>query len=136
MPARTVRIFLVCTGVYFAGAHLSRAQEAASSNLPDQFQTGEMIQIQKPKKKKAESSSQTVATAPKQNTPPVPEQIPAAVETPTHVVPTEEKKAEPNPSAASIPPSQKPATPTEQATPAEEPEVVAVPSEKKSRPRK
>ena len=33
-----------------------------------------MIQIHKPKKKKAESTSQTVATAPKQDTAPVPEQ--------------------------------------------------------------
>ena len=54
MPARTVSVFVVCTGVCFAGAHLKQAQEATSANLPDQFQTGEMIQIHKPKKKKAE----------------------------------------------------------------------------------
>ena len=57
MPARTVSVFVVCTGVCFAGAHLTRAQEATSANLPDQFQTGEMIQIHKPKKKKAESTA-------------------------------------------------------------------------------
>ena len=74
MPARTVSVFVVCTGVCFAGAHLTQAQEATSANLPDQFQTGEMIQIHKPKKKKTESISQTVATAPKQDTAPVPEQ--------------------------------------------------------------
>ena len=51
-------LVVVCTGVCFAGAHLSRAQEATSANLPDQFQTGEMIQIHKPKKKKAEATSQ------------------------------------------------------------------------------
>ena len=56
MPARIVSAFVVCTGVCFAGAHLARAQEATSANLPDQFQTGEMIQIHKPKKKKAEPS--------------------------------------------------------------------------------
>jgi TonB family protein len=116
---------------------LSRAQEATSSNLPDQFQTGEMIQIQKPKKKKAEATSQTLATVPTQDTAPVPEHTPpAAEEVPTQIAPTEEKKPAPNHSNASMPPSQKPATPTEQAPPADEPAVVAVPTEKKHRPRK
>ena len=96
MPARTVRVFVVCTGVCFASAHLSRAQEATSANLPDQFQTGEMIQIHKPKKKKAETTSQTVATAPKQDAAPVPDQTPAAEEVPTQIAPAEEKKAVPN----------------------------------------
>ena len=136
MPARTVSLFVVCTGVCFAGAHLSRAQEAASASLPDQFQTGEMIQIQKPKKKKAESNSQTLATAPKQDTAPVPEQMPAVEEAPTHIVPAEEKKTEPTQSAASIPPSQKAPSPTEQPPSAEEPEIVAVSAERKPRPKK
>jgi TonB family protein len=128
---------VVCSGVCFAGAHLSRAQEATSANLPDQFQTGEMIQTQKAKKKKAEATSQILATVPTQDTAPVPEHtLPAAEEVPTRIAPAEEKKAEPNQSAASMPPTQKPATPTEQAPSAEEPEVVAVPVEKKSRPRK
>ena len=132
MPARIVRAFIVCTGVCFAGAHLGRAQEATSASLPDQFQTGEMIQIQKPKKKKAEPTSQIAATAPKQETAPVPEQtLPGAEQ-----VPPEEKKAAPNGSTASMPPSQKPATPAEQAPSAEEPEVVSVPAEKKPRPKK
>jgi TonB family protein len=136
MPARLMRVLVVCTGVCFAGVHLSQAQEATSANLPDQFQTGEMIQIQKPKKKKAKSTSRTVATAPKQSTAPVPEQSPAAEEMPTPTGPAEEKKAEPNQSTASMPPTQKAATPTEEAPPAEEPEVVAVHAEKKPRPRK
>ena len=136
MPARTVSVFAVCTGVCFAGAHLGRAQEATSASLPDQFQTGEMIQIKKPKKKKTESNSQTIAAAPNQDTAPVPEQMPAAEEVPTHIAPAEEKKAEPKQSTASMPPSQKSATPAEQAPSAEEPEVVAVPAEKKHRPRK
>jgi periplasmic protein TonB len=136
MPARTVRVFVVCTGVCFASAHLSRTQEATSANLPDQFQTGEMIQIHKPKKKKAETTSQTVATAPKQGAAPVPDQTPAAEEVPTQIAPAEEKKAVPNGSPASMPPNQKPATPVEQAAPAEEPTVVAVPAERKPRPRK
>ncbi len=65
MPARTVSAFVVCTGVCFAGAHLTQAQEATSANLPDQFQTGEMIQIHKPKKKKAEPTSQIVGNGSK-----------------------------------------------------------------------
>ena len=96
MPARGVSVFLVCTGVCFAGAHLTQAQEATSASLPDQFQTGEMIQIHKPKKKKAEPTSQIAATAPKQDTAPVPEQTPVAEEAPTQIAPPEEKKAEPN----------------------------------------
>jgi len=127
---------VVCTGVAFAGAHLTRAQEATSANLPDQFQTLEMSPAPKSKKKKAEPSSPTLATAPKQNTAPVPEQTAHVEEVPTQIAPTEDKKAEPNRSTASMPSSQKPATPTEQAPPAEEPAVVAMPAEKKLRPRK
>jgi TonB family protein len=137
MRSRGGVLVVVCTGICFADAHLMQAQEATSANLPDQFQTGEMIQIHKPKKKKAESISKTVATAPKQDTAPVPEHtLPAAEEVTTPIPPPEEKKAEPNRNPASIPPSQKPATPTEQAPPVEEPEVAAAPPEKKHRPKK
>src|SRR5947208_15861719 len=99
MPDRTVSLFVVCASIYFAGAHWSRAQEATSANLPDQFQTGEMIQIHKPKKKKAEST-QRVATSPKQNTAPVPEQTSAAEKVPAQIAPAEGKKPEPNRSNA------------------------------------
>jgi TonB family protein len=137
MPARTVSVLVVCTGVCFTSAHWSRAQEATSANLPDQFQTGEMIQTQKAKKKKAKATSQTLATVPTQDTAPVPEHtLSAAEEVPPQIAPTEEKKAEPNHSNASMPPSQKPAVPSEQAPSAEEPEVVAVPAEKKPRAKK
>ena len=115
MPARIVSVFVVCTGVCFASAHLMQAQEATSANLPDQFQTGEMIQIHKPKKKKAEPTSQITATAPKQDTAPVPEQPLASEEGPTQIAPVVEKKAVPNGSPASMPPSQKPAPTIEQA---------------------
>jgi TonB family protein len=136
MPARGVSLFVVCTGVCFAGAQLSRAQEATSANLPDQFQTGEMIQIQKPKKKKGESNSKKVATAVKEDTPPVPEQMPTVDEVPTPIAPAEEKKLEPHPNTVSMPLTQKAATPTEPAPSTEEPAVVAVPRERKIRPRK
>jgi protein TonB len=135
MPARIVSAFLVCTGVCFVGAEVTQAQEATSANLPDQFQTGEMIRIYKSKKKKAESASQSVATAPKQDTAPVPEQPLASEEGPAQIAPGQ-KKLEPNPSTASMPPSQKPAPTIEQASSAEEPEVVAAPAEKKHRSRK
>jgi TonB family protein len=115
MAARTMSVFVLCTAVCLAGAHMSQGQEATSANLPDQFQTGEMIQIHKPKKKKSEPSSQTVATAAKQDAASVPEQLPAAAEeVPTQVAPAEEKKIEPNRNAPSVPPSQRAATPTEQ----------------------
>jgi TonB family protein len=133
MRARGAVLTVVCTGVALAGAHPTQAQEAASANLPDQFQTGEMIQIQKPKKKKAESRSRTLATAAKQNAAPVPEQTPAAEEVPTHMAPPEEKNTEPNRSTTSVVPTQKPETPTEQAPPAEESAVAAEPAEKKPR---
>jgi TonB family protein len=135
MTSRIVSLFVVGTGVCFAGAHLSRAQEAASANLPDQFQTGEMIQASKSKKKKGESPSKTLATAPTQDIAPVPEQPLAAVEEPPPAIPpAEEKKTEPNRSTASMPLSQKPAAPTEQPASAEESAPVVV--ERKPRPKK
>ena len=136
MRSRGRVLVVACTVVCFAGAHLTQAQEATSANLPDQFQTGEMIQIHKQKKKKAESISKTVATAPKQDTAPVPEQPLASEEGPAQIAPAVEKKAEPDRSTASMPPSQKPASTIEQAHPAEEPAVVAVPAERKHRSRK
>ena len=136
MPARRVRFLVVCTGVCFASVPLSRAQEATSANLPDQFQTGEMIQIQKPRKKKAGSTSKTVATASKQETAPIPEQTPVAEEMPTQIAPAEEKKPEPNRTTASMPPIQKLTTPNKEVRSTEEPTVEAVRPEKKVRPRK
>src|SRR5258708_22769405 len=106
MPARTVSIFAVCTGVCFAGAHLMQAQEATSANLPDQFQTGEMIQIHKQKKKKAESISKTVATAPKQDTAPVPAPPLASEKEPVQIAPRVEKTAQPDTITAAMPPHQ------------------------------
>jgi len=87
---------VVCACVAFAGAQPAQAQEATSANLPDQFQTGEMIPIKKSKKKKTESTSQIVATSTEQNTAPVPEQTPTAKELPA-VTATEEKHAQPSP---------------------------------------
>jgi TonB family protein len=136
MRARIVSVFVVCTGICFAGTHLAHAQEATSANLPDQFQTGEMIQIQKPKKKKGGSNSKKVATAVKQDTAPVPEEMPAVEEMPAPVAPAEEKKVEPNRNTASTPITEKPTAPSEQASSAEESTAVAVPHTRKSRTKK
>src|ERR1041385_2182395 len=57
-------------GVLIA-THVVRGQEATSANLPDQFQTGEMIEVQKPKTKKVHPRSKAVATTPKQQIAPV-----------------------------------------------------------------
>src|SRR5436190_4032130 len=100
MRVRRAVLGVAWTGVALAGAQLARAQEATSANLPDQFQTGEMIQIQKSKKKKA--NSQSPATAPNQNTAPVPDQPLAAEESPPLTVPSVEKKREATPVPATM----------------------------------
>lgn len=134
MPACNLSLVIVCTGVCFAGVQLCQAQEATSANLPDQFQTGDMIQMQKSKKKKAEAKSPTVATATKEETAPVPEQMPAVEEVRTQIAPVEEKKRAPDRNTASLLATQKPETPTELESSAEEPAVVPVRHTKKTRP--
>jgi len=101
MRVRRAVLTVAWTGVALAGGELAPAQEATSANLPDQFQTGEMLQIQKSKKKKPESNSQSPATVPNQNTAPVSGQPLAAEELPPLIVPSAEKKSE----AASVPPT-------------------------------
>jgi TonB family protein len=134
MRASRVILAIACTGVAFAGVRVIRAQEATSANLPDQFQTGEMMQIHKSKKKKVESTSQIAATAPEQNTAPVPEQMPTAEELPG-VVATQEKHVEPSP-AVETKQNITSARITKSAPPPEEsaPEIAV--EEKKPRPRK
>ena len=95
MRVRRAFLAVAWTSVALVGAQLARAQEANSANLPDQFQTGEMIQIQKSKKKK--TNSQNPATAPNQNTAPVPDQPLTAEELPPVNVPSAEKKSEATP---------------------------------------
>ena len=136
MSARIVSAFFASAGFCFAGTHLTHAQEATSANLPDQFQTGEILQVHKTNKKKTGSISKAVATTPNQDTAPVPEQPLAAEEVPTQTAPPEDKRSEPDRSSASMPPSHKPAAPTEQAPPAEEPAVTVMPREKKHRARR
>src|SRR5262245_10387756 len=136
MRVRTAVLTVAWSGVAFAGAHVARAQEATSANLPDQFQTGEMIQIQKSKKKRGESNSQTLATASKQNTAPTAEQTPPAEELPPLIVPSAEKKGEATPVPAAIGSSQTPPRPIEQSVaPQESPPTIASVA-RKPRPKK
>jgi len=95
MRATGVILAIVCAGVPFADVHVTRAQEATSANLPDQFHPWESTPASNSKKKKTQSSSQSLATAPKQNVPPAPQQTPATEELPT-VMPAEEKHPEPS----------------------------------------
>jgi periplasmic protein TonB len=100
MRVRRAVLTVAWTGVALVGSQLARAQEATSANLPDQFQTGEMIQIQKSRKKKA--NSQNPATAPNQNTAPLADQPLAAEELPPLIVPSAEKKREATPVPATM----------------------------------
>ncbi len=136
MRLRPDLLVVLCISVAFAGAHWAQSQEAASAGLPDQFQTGEMASTSKPKKKKTEPSSQTLATVRKQNTAPLPEQTPAPEEPPPPNLPSEEKKAESSLRSASSPPSQKPTIVTEQQSPAEDLAVAVAPVAKKPRPKR
>jgi TonB family protein len=135
MRVRGSVLIVLCASAAVVAGQRAQAQEAASANLPDQFQTQEMALTSKSKKKKAESQSQTLAIAPTQNIAPVPDQTPAAAEEmPTQIAPTEDKKAEPKRNTVSMPPSQKPATPTEEPASAEQSAPVVV--EKKPRANK
>jgi protein TonB len=136
MRLRRELFVVLCIGVVFAGAHRTQGQEAASANLPDQFQTREMDSPSKPKKKKTQPSQQTLATAPRQNIAPAPEQTPAAEEPRPPILPSEEKRAEPSPRSASGPLSQKPSSVTEEQSPAEASAITVAPVEKKPRPKK
>jgi TonB family protein len=129
--------FLVvsCLGVVFAGTHRAKGQEAASANLPDQFQTGEMASIFKAKKK-TEPSSQNVATMRKRNAAPAPEQTPAPEEPPPPGLSSEEKKVEPSAGSASSPPSQPRATVSELQSPILDSAAAIAPVKKKPHPKK
>lgn len=134
MRVRRAVLAVAWTGVALVGPQLASAQEATSANLPDQFQTGEMIQIQKSKKKGA--NSRNPATAPNQNSAPVPDQPLAGEELPPLNVPSAEKKSEATPvpatMASRVPPPQHP---IEQAvSPEESPPAIA--PIRKPRPKK
>ena len=45
-------IVILCAAVALADAHLARAQDATSANLPEQFENPEAMPAPRPKKKK------------------------------------------------------------------------------------
>jgi TonB family protein len=135
MRVRRAVLTVAWAGIALACAQLSRAQEASSANLPDQFQTGEMIQIQKSKKKKADSNSQSPATLPKQNTASLPEQPAAVEELPPLTVPSAEKKGEAAPVPTAMASSQMPPHPIEPSVAAQESPPAIAPV-RKARPKK
>lgn len=135
MRVRRAVLTVAWAGVALVGSQLARAQEATSANLPDQFQTGAMIQIQKSKKKKSESNSQNPAMVPNQNTAPVPDQPLAAEELPPLIVPSAEKKREATPVLATMASSQMPPHPIEPSVAAQESAPAIAPA-RKPRPKK
>ena len=126
---------VVCTGIAFAGGDPTRAQEATSANLSDQFQNGEMTSHFKSKKKKAEVNPQTLTTAPKQNIAPTPEAT-APVEELSPVLTIEEKKIEPT---QAVEPQISDSTSqhlTKSAAALEKPMTAVAPAERKPRSKK
>ena len=67
-------IAVLCTTVALADAHLARAQDATSANLPEQFETREPMPAPRLKKKKAGPSLKIAANASSQKPMPVAEQ--------------------------------------------------------------
>jgi TonB family protein len=135
LPMRTSGVILaiVCAGVPFAGVHVTRAQEATSANLPDQFHPWESTPASNSKKKKTQSSSQSLA-APKENVAPAPQQTPATEELPA-VMPAEEKHPEPS-QAVEAKTNLTSARVTKSAPPPEESAPEITPIENKPRPKK
>ncbi len=136
MRLRRELLVVLGIGVAFAGTHRARGQEAASTGLPDQFQTGEMAPISRPRKKKTEPTSQTVATERKKSAAPATEQTPAPGEPLPPSLPSEEKKPGPSPRSASSSLSHKPTVVTERQSPAENSAVAVAPVEKKPHPKR
>jgi TonB family protein len=67
-------VAILCTGVVLADAHLARAQDATSANLPEQFETRKVMPTPRPKRKKAEPSLKIASSASSQKLTPVTEQ--------------------------------------------------------------
>jgi TonB family protein len=134
MRASGVILAIVCAGMPFANVHVTRAQEATSANLPDQFHPWESTPASNSKKKKKQSSSPSLVTAPKQNVAPVPQQTPAAEQLPT-VMPAEEKHAKPS-QAVEARTNLTSARVAKSAPPPEESAPEIAPIENKPRPKK
>lgn len=85
-------IAILCTAVALADAHLARAQDATSANLPEQFETREAMPAPRPKKKKAEPRLKIAAKASSQKPTPATEQTTLPREEPvTGAIPVQKK---------------------------------------------
>ena len=65
---------ILCAGIALADAPLARAQDATSTNLPEQFETRDATPAPKPKKRKAERNLKIAARASTRKPPTAPEQ--------------------------------------------------------------
>ena len=73
---------VLSTGIVLANAPFARAQDATSTNLPEQFETREAMPRPKPKKKKAERSLKITARASTRKPAPATEQATSPPEKP------------------------------------------------------
>jgi TonB family protein len=84
-------VAILCAGVVFADVPSAQPQDATSTNLPEQSETGEPAPPAKSKKKKAERRREVAARAPTQTPTPVSERTPPAEEPVTAATPVEKK---------------------------------------------
>jgi len=84
-------VAILCAGVVFADVPSAQPQDATSTNLPEQSETGEPAPPAKSKKKKAERRREVAARAPTQTPAPASEQTPPAEEPVTAATPVEKK---------------------------------------------
>jgi TonB family protein len=84
-------VAILCAGVVFADVPSAQPQDATSTNLPEQSETGEPAPPAKSKKKKAERRREVAARAPTQTPTPASEQTPPAEKPVTGATPVEKK---------------------------------------------
>jgi TonB family protein len=84
-------VAILCAGVVFADVPSAQPQDATSTNLPEQSETGEPAPPAKSKKKKAERRREVAARAPTQTPTPASERTPPAEEPVTAATPVEKK---------------------------------------------
>ena len=82
----------LCVGVLLADAYLARAQDATSTNLPEQFETRQSMPTPRPKNKRAEPSLKTAANASSQKPTPVTEEATPSPEEPVTLDRSVQKK--------------------------------------------
>jgi protein TonB len=106
-------IAILCTAVGLADAHLARAQDATSANLPEQFENPEAMPAPRSKKKKGKPSLKIAAKASSQKPTALTEQMTRPPEKPvTAAIPVQKKtRAKRRPAAAVQPEAASTSTP-------------------------